>query len=82
MYEMDWLSEPVGGFMLFYRVDSTTGMLLELSEWDINASREIYRTYSEITHFTEFVDSMPADVQQDYEDALARYQELINGEEQ
>lgn len=78
MYEMDWLPEPVGGFMLFYRVDSTTGMLLEFSEWDINISREIYRTYSEITHFTEFVDSMPADVQQDYEAALERYQELIN----
>jgi hypothetical protein len=76
-YEMDWLPEPVNGFMLFYRFDSTTGTLLEFTEHDISTSKEIYRSYSEITLLTEFVDTMPEDVQERYEAAIVQYMNLM-----
>jgi predicted phosphoadenosine phosphosulfate sulfurtransferase len=63
--------------MLFYRFDSTTGTLLEFTEHDIITSKEIYRSYSEITLLTEFVDTMPEDVQERYEAAIVQYMNLM-----
>lgn len=76
-FDLNWLPEPVNGFTLFYRIDAATGVILNFMENDINASKEIFRTYSEYTLAAEFVDLMPQDIQEHYEAAMERYRELL-----
>lgn len=82
LFDFDWLPEPVNGFTLLYRIDAKTGIILEFTENDINASKEIFRGYSETMLVSEFVESMPQDIQDLYIATLDRCRELLEGAEE
>jgi len=76
-YELQWLSEPLNGFIVFYRIDSMTGNVLEVTDYGIGLSGEVYELSSKVTLVKEIVDVMPLDVQQRYEAALDQYMNLV-----
>jgi len=76
-YELQWLSEPLNGFIVFYRIDPVTGNVLEVTDYGIGLSGEIYELSSKVTLVKEIVDVMPVDVQQRYEAALDQYMNLV-----
>lgn len=77
-YEFNWVPEPISDFITFYRIDLLTGTILEITEFDVGLSGEVYKTFSETTQIAEIIDQMPDDVRQRYEMALNQYRDLLD----
>jgi hypothetical protein len=79
-YKMEWLPEPVVGFILTYRIDPITGNLIEMTDVAVGESGTTYLELTETLLVSERYDEMPEDTKQLWRDYMERYWELVESQ--
>lgn len=79
-HELQWLPEPVIGYILTYRIDPTTGNLLETTTTAIGESGTAYLELTETLLIYECFDDLPNDAKQLWLSYMDQYWALIESQ--
>jgi hypothetical protein len=81
-HELQWLPEPVTGYILTYQIDLTTGNVIEMTDTAVGESGTTYLELTETLLASERYDDLPDEASQLWLDYMDQYWALVESQEE